>query len=89
MRQAGNGPNLNLVQSAHTRYPTSLLPHINQGKRWLLGDVMVDKVTLDDNLTALEFKLLVSQYPNTNTVKSASMLLLSKTIIKENVTRRT
>ena len=50
---------------------------------------MVDKVTLDDNLTALEFKLLVSQYPNTNTVKSASMLLLSKTIIKENVTRRT
>ena len=50
--------------------------------------MMGDEGTLDGKIAALEIKLLVAQYPDENSVKSDSTLLLSKSRRKENVTRR-
>ena len=85
--QAAYKPNLNLVQSENARSSKCFLPHINQGKRWLLNYVTGDEDTLDVNLPYPAFNLLSAQSPYVNYIKSTSTFLLSKLGTKENVMR--
>ena len=61
MRYEGDKSNLNLVQSAHARYPKSFLPCSNQRQRWILDDATGDEGTPEKNLPVPAFKLLAEQ----------------------------
>ena len=83
LKEGGDEPNLNLVQSTHARSPTYFLPCINQGQRWLVDDAMGDEVTLDNKLPAPELNIMTAQFPYANGFKSDLTFLVSKVRTKE------